>query len=262
MNNFVISLSQNNEKRRNHIVEQFSKKSIPFEFFDAIDKTKINISNALGVTFDNPNLSLGEKGCILSHVMLWKKVIDENLPMATIFEDDIYLSKESENYLKNYDWVNPDWHVIKIERADEKVKTAISPVKIFNKYEGIFRLKGEHLGAGGYIITNKGARYLFKKITSTPFKDPIDYEIFDNFINDKNYFICQFIPALCMQDYTINKCHDKFPSSLENERIHKEKVVTKNSSNKLIREISRVKKQLINLICKKQKERKLPFNMN
>ena len=29
--------------------------------------------------------------------MLWKKVIDENLPMATIFEDDIYLSKESEN---------------------------------------------------------------------------------------------------------------------------------------------------------------------
>ncbi|HHS3623039.1 TPA: hypothetical protein ACSEXO_003236, partial [Proteus mirabilis] len=110
-------------------------------------------------------------------------------------------------------------------------------------------------------ITNKGARYLFKKITSTPFKDPIDYEIFDNFINDKNYFICQFIPALCMQDYTINKCHDKFPSSLENERIHKEKVVTKNSSNKLIREISRVKKQLINLIFKKQKERKLPFNM-
>ncbi|HHS3623199.1 TPA: glycosyltransferase family 25 protein, partial [Proteus mirabilis] len=62
MNNFVISLSQNNEKRRNHIVEQFSKKSIPFEFFDAIDKTKINISNALGITFDNPNLSLGEKG--------------------------------------------------------------------------------------------------------------------------------------------------------------------------------------------------------
>ncbi|MDK7225558.1 glycosyltransferase family 25 protein, partial [Proteus mirabilis] len=62
MNNFVISLSKNNEKRRLHIKEQFSQKSIPFEFFDAVDKTKLNIANELGINFGISTLTDNEKG--------------------------------------------------------------------------------------------------------------------------------------------------------------------------------------------------------
>ncbi|MBS9443819.1 glycosyltransferase family 25 protein [Photorhabdus heterorhabditis] len=260
MKNFIISLLNNNEKRRKHITEQFERNNIEFEFFDAIDKSRINIANELGITFDNPNLSMGEKGCFLSHITLWKKIIDENIPVAGIFEDDIYLSKESELYLTDYSWVDNNIDIIKIERADEKVRTSVFPVKKLKKNENIFRLKNEHLGAGGYIITNKGANFLFNKITSTPLREPVDCEIFDNFILDKNYIACQLIPALCMQDFTLNKSHNNFPSSLENERVHRIITPKENYNSKLLREIHRVKNQLIDFIFNKRIERKLPFN--
>ncbi|WP_368872190.1 glycosyltransferase family 25 protein [Proteus terrae] len=261
MNNFVISLSKNNEKRRLHIKEQFSQKSIPFEFFDAVDKTKLNIANELGINFGISTLTDNEKGCFLSHVSLWKKVVDEDISVIGIFEDDIYLSREAGKFLSNYEWVDPDWHVVKIERADEKVKTSIFKLKTVQDSGDVFRLKDEHLCAGGYIITNKGARFLLNKMNKYLITEPIDYEIFDNYIIDNNYIVCQFIPALCIQDFTLNKSYDNFPSSLFEGRIIKDKNHPKTVNNKLLRELSRVKNQLINLIFKKQKERKLPFNI-
>ena len=79
MRNYVISLS-NESQRRKHIHTEFTKKGLVFEFFDAI--TPITLSSTaldLGITVDKTDLHPNEISCILSHVCLWKKAVDEKL---------------------------------------------------------------------------------------------------------------------------------------------------------------------------------------
>ncbi len=64
----------------------------------------------------------------MSHIFLWKKIIDEDIDIARIFEDDIYLGKGSE-ILNNYSWVNKNIDIIKIEKSNDKIKTSIRPIK-------------------------------------------------------------------------------------------------------------------------------------
>lgn len=69
---------------------------IEFQYFDAIEPHQIEgtLQN-IGVELKNCSLTKGEIGCFLSHVSLWKKIIDNNLSYMAIFEDDIYLGSKS-----------------------------------------------------------------------------------------------------------------------------------------------------------------------
>jgi GR25 family glycosyltransferase involved in LPS biosynthesis len=40
------------------------------------------------------NLSYGHKGCTLSHILMWKRIVDENIPYCIIFEDDVIPHKK------------------------------------------------------------------------------------------------------------------------------------------------------------------------
>ncbi|MBG3012017.1 glycosyltransferase family 25 protein [Proteus cibarius] len=258
MNNFIISLKDNNEDRRTHISNQFNSKNIPFLFFDAINKSNLDISEHLNIRFNNPNLTAGEKGCFLSHIFLWKKIIDENIDVAGIFEDDIYLGKNSEELLRNYSWVNKNIDIIKIEKSNDKIKTSIRPIKKVNDIQ-IVRLKSRHLGTAGYIITNKGAHFLFDKISQKPINNPIDHEIFNDLLINNKYIVGQTMPCLCIQDFVLNKNDNNFPSILEDNRIHRVIHNKTGSNNKIIRELSRLKQQILDFTLKNTIERKVYF---
>lgn len=258
MNNFIISLKDNNEDRRTHISNQFNSKNIPFLFFDAINKNNLDVSEHLNICFNNPNLTAGEKGCFLSHIFLWKKIIDENIDVAGIFEDDIYLGKNSEELLRNYSWVNKNIDIIKIEKSNDKIKTSIRPIKKINDFQ-IVRLKSRHLGTAGYIITNKGAHFLFDKISQKPINNPIDHEIFNDLLINNKYIVGQTMPYLCIQDFVLNKNDNNFPSILEDNRIHRVIHNKTGSNNKIIRELSRLKQQILDFTLKNTIERKVYF---
>ena len=60
------------------------------EYVDAFDGFESDVDaalNGLGIQF-HPTLQKGHKGCSYSHMALWKKMIDEEIPYMTIFEDD------------------------------------------------------------------------------------------------------------------------------------------------------------------------------
>lgn len=135
MENFVISLKSATD-RRIHIEEQFGKKAIAFEFFDAIEPHKIDlIADSLKININNCSLSKGEIGCLLSHVSLWKKAFDENIDYIAIFEDDIYLSKDAHFFLSKSDWINHNVDFIKIEKTIDSVLLSLDKINIeFNKY--------------------------------------------------------------------------------------------------------------------------------
>ena len=131
---------------------------IEFQYFDAIEPHQIEgtLQN-IGVELKNCSLTKGEIGCFLSHVSLWKKIIDNNLSYMAIFEDDIYLGDDASFYLNSHDWIDPDWNIIKIEAFNERVLIGKPYVQLEKGSRSISKLKSCNLGTAGYILSIKGA---------------------------------------------------------------------------------------------------------
>lgn len=241
MNNYVISL-KSAEDRRIHILNQFNSKKIPFYFFEAIEPAlnkiileKFNLDTKINKLTEN------ETACFLSHFSLWNKVIEENLNYIAIFEDDIYLS-EGADYFLSKEWpVKKD--IIKIEKIcnDVFLKRNKNINISGSKYTLGILLKG-HLGAGGYVLSYKAAKELIAYVESLDELDHIDQILFNHYLKSNQLSVYQLNPVICIQDCILNKNNQKFVSSLQ--WRDKEKI-RYSLSEKLIREIKRLFKQLI-----------------
>ena len=199
MQNLVISLKTAIDRRK-HIEEQFESKNIAFQFFDALtpdlarplaEKMKLNISNEY--------LSPGELACFMSHVSIWQKIVDENIPYLAIFEDDIFLGEQADRILNSYEWIEKDWDIIKLEAFADKLFLAKEISYIKNTQRTIRKLKGKNLGTAGYIVSLKGAKTYLNYIGSRSLI-PLDEMMFDIFIKEHKVSIYQVCPAICIQE--------------------------------------------------------------
>ncbi len=127
-----------------------------------------NLSN-MKTRKDHAQLSSwGAVGCSLSHILLWKKIVDENLDSLLIFEDDIYFYP---NFKENLSRVLENIP----EDADAVFLDVIRNFKSV-QYNDIFdRILDQFFGMHAYIMTNKGAKKLL------PYVFPIEIQI-DSFM--------------------------------------------------------------------------------
>ena len=238
MDIFVVSL-KNALERRKHINKQFMTQQIEFQYFDAIEPHQIDgaLKN-IGLELKNCSLTKGEIGCLLSHLTLWKKIIDNNLSYMAIFEDDIYLGSKAASFLKDNSWIPENVEVIKLEAFSDSVQVELFSKKALIDDRALFLLKGRHLGTAGYIISNAGARDLFKYINQLDVLKPIDDVMFDSYIAKK--MVYQMQPALCVQDFIYNK-EVKFESCLQKDRSqrHMSELVVPVKINKISLKIKR-----------------------
>lgn len=264
MKNFVISLSENNEKRRAHIVKEFAEKKVPFKFFDAITpQDNEALLQKYGLDKVDTELSPVEISCFLSHYQLWKYMIEEDLPFIGIFEDDIYLGEDAGLFLNSTDWVSPDIHVLKLEKGWQKtIKTSFFAKKVMSN-RSIFQLSSPHYGTAGYILSNIGARYLIERYRGTKELKPIDVFMFRILLDDSTYKVSQLAPALCIQDFLINRDAENFCSVIEDSRIDKNKMIAIKEKSKffvkLKREIFRPLLQLWQFVKKPSLRRVVSF---
>lgn len=251
MDVFIISLSSANE-RREHICSEFGKKSISFDFFDALTPEPAAIfAKQLNLNVDNQSLTKGEVACFMSHVFLWNKMICDNIPHMAIFEDDIYLGENAKEFLSDALWVDQDWHLIKIEEFTPKVALG-EKIKEFKSepQRAIFDLKSKNLGTAGYILSLHGAKQLISYIQSLDKLIALDHLMFEKLIQDKLLSVCQMKPALCIQDVTLFSTKDsvRFASHLYKERLTRMKYDKKSGMDKILLELSRIFRQIKNLI--------------
>lgn len=121
MEKIVISLNCA-LKRREHIQQQFHKYDLDYCFFDAIlPDDAIKRAENLGIKYQAHSLTANELACLMSHVSLWHQIVAEKIPFMAIFEDDIYLGEDANYYLKDAHWINPEWHIIKLEAFSDSV---------------------------------------------------------------------------------------------------------------------------------------------
>ena len=243
-NSVVISLT-NEYQRRQHINTLFKEYELDFEYFNAINKQQvIDTLEKYHLSVTDEKLSQGEVACYLSHYCLWQRVVEEELPYLMIFEDDIYFSKSAKILLTQLEWLPRKFDVIKLETVYDRV--------IINKGAPLIlghmlcQMQSRHMGMGGYIISQQGAKKLLAMTIELGIDRPVDHLIFDRLIGQKNSSVHQVFPAICIQDIVYNKDSVRFTSALEDTRKRSEVAKRKKYGfEKMSKETTRVFKQLL-----------------
>lgn len=219
MKNFVISLTSATE-RRAHIQHQFDAQKIDFEFFDAVTPEPAQkLAQKLGVCVQDADLTQGEIACLISHVCLWQKIIDDGLPYAAIFEDDIFLAENATQYLAEDDWIKQvDVHIVKIEAFTPRVFMSMKRMLIGHDRRYLSQLIGMHLGCAGYILSKKAAESLLGFIKTYQYVVAVDHVVFEDYLKKGDCPVYQMNSALCMQSDIFLPKDVSFESSLEKER--------------------------------------------
>jgi glycosyl transferase family 25 len=184
-----------------------------FERVSAIDGEKIDIEKLNDIHINNKrhyieryrSLSNGEIGCALSHRLIWKKILEQNLDYALILEDDVTINSDltnilSDKIIKNYDFINlSSNHPYKINDSTlrmllkqdianrpilfsstrkawktlEKNHTwLIMKLARLSNYNALCECTNAPAMASGYIVSAKAAKYFLK--TSNNLFFPID----------------------------------------------------------------------------------------
>ena len=199
---WVINLDRSPE-RFAHMQQQLARFDVPFERISAVDGATLAASQIAwwtsaplaGVTVLTP----GEIGCLHSHRKCWQETVDAGEPGA-VFEDDVLVSEDARNYLTADDWIPTDADVVELE-------TFLRPILV-DKHAAaardreLLRLRGEHLGSAGYIVTPRSAERLLKLDRALPL--PVDHLLFDP---ESPAFatmtIYQMSPAICVQQQVV-----------------------------------------------------------
>ncbi|MFQ3203558.1 MAG: glycosyl transferase family 25 [Pseudoalteromonas tetraodonis] len=118
----------------------------------------------------NRNLSAGEIGCYVSHMRLWQKMVNENMPFCVVLEDDLFIEASLKDVvdaalkLKN-------WDLIKL--SDNRNFPFIDSAPLENNLT-VGNYKKAPNGTQGYIISLSGAKKLLQR---KPFFRPVDVDM-------------------------------------------------------------------------------------
>lgn len=261
--NFVISIPAA-ENRRLHITRQFESQNIPFRFFDAFtpsERLELALQQYLPGIKNSDKLTIGEKGCLMSHFILWKKCIDEGWDYITVFEDDAVLGEDAGRFLTDGLWLKErfDFNEIFILRLETflmytelKTQHNIPPFR----QRQFSLLKSKHFGTAGYIISHAAAKYLtalFRNLEQADV-DAVDELIFNRLLYAPDYRVYQLNPAICIQELQLNRQNSCLTSDLEQDRKNKEKPPKPKKTIK--QRLKRIKENIIRALNKKRWEEK------
>jgi GR25 family glycosyltransferase involved in LPS biosynthesis len=98
----------------------------------------------------------GKQGCMLSHLDLWKGIIENKLDRVTVFEDDVRFHSNWSSLAPQYMKHTPnDYHILYLgSQIEAPVHTPIAIVPVYCTH--------------AYVITYEGAKHLYNFIMTQP----------------------------------------------------------------------------------------------
>jgi len=184
---FVINLERSRD-RRIHVAGQLNRLKIQYEFVDAVDGMTLpqgEIESVYGLknsppwpSFNARRLLEGEVGCLLSHLQLYRKMINENIECACIFEDDNCFQPDMSALLKGDLLLRFDWDLLLIGHHgrygsfSKGAACAKAAKHVLGRYH-IAKPVELPLGTYAYLIRRKAAEKLLQH--AFPLRMPIDW---------------------------------------------------------------------------------------
>ncbi|TQM94112.1 glycosyltransferase family 25 protein [Roseinatronobacter monicus] len=173
---FVVSL-QDATDRRDKIKCQLSACSIPFEFVDAIDG-RAGLAAEHEALIDRPGTEVqfgrrmtdAEYACALSHMSIYRRIVEGSLPGAVILEDDAIIGAMFKTFYQNRAYGCTDLIQLDHMHGDiwkfSKREPLIEGVKIAKAARNASL-------ATGYSISHKAAAHILKY--GLPLRGPADW---------------------------------------------------------------------------------------
>jgi glycosyl transferase family 25 len=209
MKSFVINLAKRKD-RIEHVYNNYTSKLLDIEIFNAFDgknldnnpKEYIELKNEFIHNIKNNNtknihypffsfnpFTLGELGCFMSHLILWKKIITENIDKLIILEDDCIINETFDVVLKDVleNELPTDFNIIFLGGRPEKFYRCDKDVQISKNIS--IKYDNNPYGTYSYIISRKGAELLYNYAMNV-FKGKLGVDYFiDDFFKKNNELI-------------------------------------------------------------------------
>lgn len=171
---FVINLERS-VARREFMGEQLQNQGLEFEFIQAVDGLKLSdeylkdICDFEAMKLSRPwLLKKGVYGCALSHLAIYKRMVEDNIPFACVFEDDVILDAALKKCLVEIKDIIKYNEVILLFTQNNHTPITFSKINV-TKLSGnqmvLYPMASYMLGsAAGYIITKDAAEKMLNEV--------------------------------------------------------------------------------------------------
>lgn len=172
MNNFktfVISLPEATD-RQDIMRAHLGAHGVEFEFIEAVDGRQFDPATHPAHDTLKRRLFFGrdllgaEIGCLLSHKKIYQKIVDEQIPLALIFEDDVELKdnfmsilEASLRHIDRYD-------ILRFINKPKLIKKPHKKLIALDDTHHIIQTHGVPGGAYAYLITLDGAKKMLRQM--------------------------------------------------------------------------------------------------
>lgn len=171
---FCISLKRK-KWRRGMIVRQMKRLGFrTWSIFDAVDGCNLDRRELESIgTYDGDSirqrfrsdLSMGNIGCYLSHVALWRRVADDRLPVALVCEDDVIFSADRLDRI-DLSLLPHNWDIVFLHAL---VATAPPSGHV---HQDVYTIQSYGGSTAAYLLSQSGARKLLDR--AMPIRSAID----------------------------------------------------------------------------------------
>lgn len=209
---YVINLKKAT-KRWNNIKKQLETYNLNYKRIDGVlgkeltnDEISDNTSFLCKTLCTKPTI-----GCAMSHINVWKNIIDDKQEYSLVLEDDAELVdnfKDKLDYLIN-NKIPEDFDIVYLGCGgccdiNQEYSYIDRFLLLFNK-TNTYKVINENVfvpefpvGLHGYLISNNGAKYLYNKFNETKIQTHIDFQIAKNHLPDIKVYSVE--PKLVFQE--------------------------------------------------------------
>jgi glycosyl transferase family 25 len=179
---FVINLKRSQD-RRDHTTKRLNDLGVPFKLIEAYNGTELSDHEIMS----NPDFGIYKRrlysryllkeeiGCTLSHLKIYKQMIDEKISLACIVEDDLDYLTDFKDLVLNTDLNISDWDILYLGHHSGSVTNA-AKCKKQKQLKPHFYWIGEAIdapfGSYAYIINIKAVEKLINH--AFPIRIPFD----------------------------------------------------------------------------------------
>lgn len=164
--------------RRAYIEEACARHGLGVERIAAVDGDDPEVAAAaaaLPPMARGKHISPGAYGCLQSHRIAWRRLIESGESHAIVIEDDIVLADGIADLAAGTDWIPEDADIVRVETSGHRVHVGTRGLRLPGGRE-LRRLGSLHYGTGAYVISAAAAARLRDEVLTG---EPIDVVLFD-----------------------------------------------------------------------------------
>jgi glycosyl transferase family 25 len=158
---WVLNLKEDRPRLR-FMQKQLRRLKLEYEVIPAVNGTALPeadrrlYSPELAAQCSKRELTLGEIGCMLSHIRIWERMLRERIRELLVLEDDVFIGQGIIDVIRNRKKLPPDWEFVNFSTDAAQAPFGEFITDIYRAS----RHKEPAVRTSAYLVNRRGARKL------------------------------------------------------------------------------------------------------